>query len=204
MGMAKEPLSEEHNKARARMLPYWAALGAFVDRFAHVELTMKAAIARATGITDDMMRIVLGGTRGDNAATYLGRLDEINVVGHGEPGEITEYLVRFSTLNKMRNDLVHFGVDTGGEQIGDEMRISNKHLARTPNHLNEFTVTPQIVLDMAHDLTKIYFFFGLYVTGDRLGSATHAAGRRFLEGAWRYTPPQLEGQLRKIREGSRT
>jgi hypothetical protein len=130
---------------------YLASLGQFVHVFSQVEAMVAIALWVVADIKFEVAPALLSGVRVDGAIGLLGRvMDAKKMTGPNRESAETA-LRQLGIINKLRNDILHYGVDmTGGELI-----VSNKMSAHIPERLREIVISHHILDDMTHDLEKI-------------------------------------------------
>lgn len=176
--------------------PYLAALGRFVHAFSQIEAHLTVVLWVAAKIDFDIARALLSGVRIDGAINLLGRtMDARGIIGPNRTS-LDAALQQLGLINKMRNDVLHYGATA---LANGELIVSNKMSAHLISRLREVPISVQSLDDMTYDLDKIWV--QLEVSGHRLifpdlQFSIRGYDER-LQRAWRYKPAPQSAQPRK-------
>jgi hypothetical protein len=180
--------ASQTDAGRERLRAYHCALGEFVDTFAHTELLTHFVLRWHTKTTSAAARAVFSGVRTNQAADYLRRLAEVDILPADEWTELGPVVDQLSLITKRRNDILHHGardVEEGGASV------SNEAMALTIDRIQSFPISPDILADMTADLRKIHVHFLVRHMGRPALRGSHPELERALSAPWRYKPPEL-------------
>lgn len=178
---------QQHEKAIESRRLYYQALGRFIDNFARMEVLLKRFLIKMLKVDDAVGRVVTGGLRADNLATYVLRTNEITPLPGSNPAFVEEAVKHFSAINTVRNDILHAGaILRDGKLV-----ISNAPVARTPTHKHEFTVSEEQIQQMADDLDKMLPHFFLCLMLPTQAAELRPKVQFLLDRAWRSKPTEL-------------
>ncbi|MFO1162565.1 MAG: hypothetical protein U1E60_27265 [Reyranellaceae bacterium] len=186
--MAKSIEVPTSEAGRLKMLPYWMALGEFVDSFARLETVLKHFLIRMLSLNDEVGRVVTAGLRADTLAAYILRVNELTPLSATDSKFVEEAIKHFSAINTVRNSILHSGVSDIHEE---QYRITNMLTARTPRHEREFFVTPEKIQGMSDDLVRLLAYFGLHAVRTEVAAPVRASLQPVLNRAWQSKPLEL-------------
>ncbi len=174
---------------------YFLALGEFIDQFARTEMFLHVILRHYAKINWDVGAAILSGVRVDTAMSFIKRITEIHDPGEETRIEINDLFQQLAEVNKLRNDIVHYG-----SQVRDDVRIvSNRIAAHTHDRIREFSVSPQTLKDAATDLNAINVRLSFRVL-HHMPIGLHKPFEPILNAPWRYKPPQRDSNRRKHRD----
>ena len=110
---------------------YYLALGRFVSQFAHTEGLMQLTLRHFAGLGDDIGSALLSGVRADQARDLINRVLD----ARRRPAtkmELKRHFDHFGLITKIRNDILHYGVEFETTEI---LLISNDRDAHIPEKL---------------------------------------------------------------------
>ncbi len=191
--------NEERRAARAPMMPYWQALGEFVDSFARLETILKHALIKMLGLSDPVGRVVTAGLRADTLATYITRVNELTPFPGSDPEFVDQAIKQFSGINTVRNAILHSGAT---DSISGWIRITNTLTARTPKRAREFLIEPMQIKAMTSDLVKLLAYFGLFVVPVEIRPKMMDRVQPLLDRPWRSRPHELMNRSPENPKGS--
>ncbi len=121
--MAGGSVKHEAEYGSRRQRAYWLALGRFLDEFAIVEATLNWTLWHYAKLDATIARGLLGQQRSDRAMQDINRVIEARGLKSARVGELTIIFDQLGKLNRMRNDIVHFGA---GEERDGNVIVSNR------------------------------------------------------------------------------
>jgi hypothetical protein len=177
LGQAIDAFNEEP------YVDYWKEFGHFMHVFTIVEQQLVSMVRKYARVNDVMGNILFSGTRIDDAKKYVNLI--LERTGKLKIKELlASPLNQFSTINTIRNHLIHWGVESDGQP---ELFVSNKFLTPSANKLKEFRISIADLKAMRQDLYKISAFF---VAVGFSGARQRRAWTEALSQPWQYKPPQ--------------
>jgi hypothetical protein len=128
---------------------YYAALGKFVHVFASTEAAMFVTLCLVSRIDLRTFQALLSGTRARSAMDYMRRLYEVR--HEAFPKRLDEALGQFSTINTVRDLILHSGTQKGGGGL----EVSNALRAHATRSLRTIPMSPKFLAAMTEDLHTI-------------------------------------------------
>jgi hypothetical protein len=176
---------------------YLAALGRFVHAYSQIEMHMTIVLWIAAKVNFDIAPALLSGVRIDAAIGLIGRVLDARKIDDQNRTDLEATLRQLAILNKMRNDILHYGAkaDADGELV-----VSNKVSAHVESRLRETIVSAQTLDDMTYDLDTIWVrlhVYGFRITAEGMGFSGMPGFDQRLQRPWRYTPPPQASQAGK-------
>ncbi len=197
--MSVHPLpAKPKQKARRKRLlmpmappAYLAALERFVHAFSQIEDALAVVLWIVSEVKQPTAQALLSGVRVDQTFGLLARVMDARKISGPSRVALEETLRQIGLINKIRNEILHFGADGRGQGL---LVVSNKRAAHIERRLREITVSARALDDMTYDLDTIWV--RLHVYGFRI-MASRMADMEFkipgyaerLRRPWRYTPP---------------
>ena len=190
--MAKEHIETAIKQLGGPLDDYWRALGCFANAFGLVERWLIEAVRRYGQIAPDPARIVMGGTRIDTAMDYLRRFIEIHRY-KGAALDLLGALEQLGHLNKVRNDIFHYGRISKLAPSDSSVVISNITRAKTAKQIRQYVVSVDHLQQMIADTVHVTVVLRIYALS-RMQSAKYRARpdvQEILQWPWLYKPPTL-------------
>jgi hypothetical protein len=178
---------------------YLLALGRFTHAFSRIEMFTTLALWVVSGVGQQMGRALLSGIRVDQAISVLRRvMDTENITGP-QRDDLEPALQHLGMINKMRNDILHYGADV---LENNQLMVSNFLSAHLDERLREVIISPQMLDDMTFDLDKIGVHFDVFIMRQSVPGIiiNDADYLERLQRPWRYIPPQPIQTPRKTRK----
>lgn len=173
-------------------IDYFACLGAFIHQFAQVESLLFTQLVLESKIPANVARAIFSDAKNDRARDLIKRIRASR--GLPESPLLKRAFDQLSEINRLRNDLVHFGtVPRNGIEW-----VSNKSWIHIPTKLREYPVTARLLLDALHDLETIKALFVTHMTANT--QAQDIIAERFgcaAQSPWQYKPPPQGSSDRK-------
>jgi hypothetical protein len=185
---------------------YYDALGHFVSDFSRIETTLQQALWMAAGVEPTVARAIFSGLKVEGCLQFMKRIADAKKWKPDQKRRLEEITQRLGPLNKLRNDILHYGVtlDVG---TPDSWLFSNRNFAHIPEKIREFSITPRLLTDASADLSKLFYLTVLLSLYDRpspkFGRSIEKKLAEHLDRAWRYKPPQptaRAGTNRRVRQ----
>jgi hypothetical protein len=170
---------------------YYEELGRFVARFSHVEVFLQQTLWNAARVEIPVAPAIFSGLKIEGCLQYLKRIADATEWTENQRTRLEEITNRLGQINRLRNDVLHFGVSF--DPTADGWLMSNKDFAHIPEKIRELSITPQLLRDASADLTKILVLVILLTLHDRWpesGAKLEQAADGVLGTAWRYKSPQ--------------
>lgn len=181
--------------------PYWQALGQFISGFSLLEVNMQLALWTFAHLSKPMARALLAGsTRIDAAMTLISKVAEAEKWDAEKKTELSRLFTQLGHINKIRNDLLHFGASP--DSTSDEWTVSNKTFATADDQVRITKITVQTLSDLSSDVANINSNLVLLAWGDQMKPATRELFENTKHFPWRYTPPPQAAHGRKNRNNS--
>lgn len=167
---------------------YHAALGRFVDRFAHAEMTVPFVLRHYAKLPVATGRALLSGVRVDQAKSLLGRLADAEIMSKEDWGDLEPTLQHLGIINGRRNEILHHGAESVAE---GRAFVTNALMALTEDRITSFAISPAILDDMTADLRKIILHLLTRHTGrpEMKAQSTRDWIASKLREPWRYKLP---------------
>jgi hypothetical protein len=134
------------------MIDYWIAVGRLMTALADVEANMQAALWVLARTDEPISKAVFSGTRIEQAMGFMRRCIEAEGRQQEFP-EIEDVFAQLTAINRIRNDLVHYGPKWNKDS--SSVNIGNRNMAMTPDRVVELRLTPNDLRLMCCDLKKI-------------------------------------------------
>jgi hypothetical protein len=109
-----------------KLADYWQSLGRFIDAFSRVEQCLLWTLEVYSGVSTQVSRALFSGVRTDAAMGYINRILEATKATKTNRDHAQWLFTQLGHINKLRNDLVHYGVKDHG---GTAFLVSNKSTA---------------------------------------------------------------------------
>lgn len=180
-----DPAQTEEGKARLQ--EYRLALGTFVEAFAQVEAAIFYALSWHAKTRHSIAKAIFSGTRVEQAASFMRRLADANLIETAEWRELEPVLTQLHHINDIRNAILHYGAQ--GVAEGGRALIADALRALTVQKIRIFPISADILADLTYDCRKIYRHLIVRHSGRAAVVGKHPELEAVLEGAWRYEPP---------------
>ena len=166
---------------------YWRALDEFVHRFSQVEEALQLVLWHYAHVPIPTARALFSGTRVDAAMSQIRRLQTVKPhITQLELDQVEHVFTQLGKINKLRNDVVHFGTQT---HRPDAFTVTNQLLALTPDKIRETPISVEILKDLSSDLVKIATHLMVFRLPPVTAQPRSQKIGKILNAAWRYTPP---------------
>jgi hypothetical protein len=130
---------------------FWQALGHFVADFAHAEALTQLLLWKVAGLEMPLAQAVLSGVRVDQAMGLINRA--MDALGRGDDKLALErYFNQFGLLNRVRNDILHYGPVLSEKDVAT---VSNALAAHLPSRVRETKLSISDLEQMSFDLRVI-------------------------------------------------
>jgi hypothetical protein len=180
---------QKQDEARGRLdmvteMPrYWTALGRFIDHFSRVEFLLTRIAQSLTGLDDSVFLALLSGARIDQLVGVIKRLMDVIDLDPERADHLQIALSKLPDINRMRNDIVHFGWQA--DAMG--MKVTNLHMVHLAARKRETSISTEKIDDVTHDLNRIIGHLWLVLCFDSIEPAMRSD---FFGGAlqreWRF------------------
>lgn len=135
---------------------YYTALGKFIHIFSGVEFAVKFLLHVESNTTVNAAKAIFSGVRIDTGISHIKRIYKANQQ-ELDP-LLSKAFDQLSEINGRRNDIVHFGASGNI----NEFKVTNSHLAITPEQVKSFPISAEILDVMSLDLTAIWRILDLF------------------------------------------
>jgi hypothetical protein len=171
---------------------YWQALGEFIEAFAGAETMLFNYLVACAGMSHKAGRAIIGGSHQEQLIGMIRRLWATNPPDADIMEKAKPALDQFSSINTVRNSLVHYSSFVTSDKGRVSSSITRAHPGEAKFH--EYRISDTILNDMTADLGKIshHFTYCLVTTIEYRRFITKAArddlanGLPALNAAWRY------------------
>lgn len=165
---------------------YYEALGRFVQIFAEAEQVAAQTLWAYAKTERAIATVIFGGTRIEQGSDYLKHLIRLGVVPSERVADLQAVLSQLSTINKVRNHLLHYGTEGIAEGKGV---VSDAWRAKAQP--TEFPISVDVLGKMQGDLRKIIAHLGYRHLGRPWPKAANNVEllEQTLQRAWQYKHP---------------
>lgn len=184
---------------RPEVRAYWQSLGRFVTEFASLEATMQLTLWQYAKVSPNIGRAVFSGVRADAAMGLIRRISKVEKWEKSKKDTVEELFAHLGAINSIRNDLIHFGVQPGGD---GSWHITNAFLALTDDHMKKHPVSDKILDQMTHDLRKIIYSLFLLAVNVSGAKGLLDVFRKQADAPWQYKPAPQSNNPGKSRKSS--
>ena len=122
----------------------------------------------------------------EGAMGLINRIAEAEQWPDNKKAEWQEVFTQLGLINKLRNDILHYG----GSMFGDVWVVSNQAVAHHPKRVREVHITPKILEAATADLGLM--IIRLTVLGGPKAGTVYGGRRRVLAGIMKRTPWQYK------------
>jgi hypothetical protein len=136
------------------MKTYYEQVGMFVTIFSEVELRLLQSLWHFSGLKQPVASAVLTGTKVEGAMSLINRIADAEDWSAERRAELQYIFSQLGEINKLRNDLLHFG--SFWEHEKDEWAISNEGFVHASDRLRRRVVSIATWNDAFADLLKIF------------------------------------------------
>jgi len=163
-----------------KLTKYFTELGRFVTVFAGVEGMVFVHLAELVGLSLKEATAVTSGAKVDACMSFIKRVHEARSVD--VPKQIDAAMQQLSLINKLRNDILHQGTQSG-------FTVTNE-LRALPKRVIAYTVSADLLIQATHDLVKIMFLMsGAIKNVSSPSPAEMGRIKSVLESPWLFKPP---------------
>jgi hypothetical protein len=176
---------------------YWAALGEFVSTFSTIEVNMQQALWEFAGLSRPLaLALLAGSTRIDSAMTLISKVSVAKKWKSARKKELQAICTQLGIINKMRNDILHYGADfSNGEWV-----VSNRSMVATKKRARTTRFTVPALKNMTRDLMAINLRLVYLAWGSFMNEKTKRSFAQVRRDPWRYKPPSKPVRGRKNRK----
>lgn len=174
----KSPLPYWQRQKR-RLERYHTALGSFVAMFAEVELMLNFAVWHYSNVNKPMATAIFGPIRVEECSNKLRNIVTAHDLKGDRIKELMILLNQIQIIQKIRNDILHFGFDRR------TFIVTTETLAYRGKPIRQHITSTRILRNMTVDLSIIHYFLDLHLHAELIGESYEL----FLEPSWSYTPP---------------
>lgn len=192
----RQALAKLLAESEMRFAKYHSALGEFISEFSSVEWNINNLIRHYCKISRIKSNVLLGPLRMDNALNMLNKLKNATLILLEDIPEIGEIVEQLRKINRLRNDIVHYGISGYKEDEG--FIITNKFYSYKNKEVISHIVSPEALEKAALDLTMIHARIGLLIYPDMRERRPYG---HLLHEPWRYIP-QLQPPPNPKRQAS--
>lgn len=177
------------------MQRYYQAIGEFVTIFSEVELRLLKVLWHFSGVKQPTASAVLSGIKIEGAMGLINRIADAEQWSSDRKLELQRVFSHLGEINKLRNDLLHFGAFWEAEK--DEWAISNEGFIHTPDKFRR-RIVPRRTWEAAFgDLVTIFDALRAIAWPDELSSRDLEIYKEGRAHAWRYKPQRQVARGRK-------
>lgn len=204
--MAKRPPSSNVQHYTDQLLPfliptetreYWTALGEFVHTFSMVEVNMQCALWEFAGLSRALaIAFLAGSTRIDSAINLMNKIAVARKWRANRKTELQAICTQLGIINKVRNDILHYGADF----IDGKWRVSNRAMVVTKARVRVTMITVKSLREMVSDLNIINSRLVYLAWGSFMKPAVRRSFTPLRKYAWRYKQPSRHQRVRKNRK----
>jgi hypothetical protein len=161
------------------------ALGEFCWNFSIIEGVVQSALYRLAGIRIDIGNAVFSGVRVEGGMQHITRLAEVRGWSETKKAELKYVFDQLSIINKLRNDILHYGA----YRLGGDYIVSNRRIAHIPERIREIRISHTTLEAASGDLAEIDSRLHLLAWEGYLPAEVTDAMRKSLTPSWRYKQP---------------
>src|SRR5689334_14321562 len=103
------PLIENIIAHMERSPSYYSALGRFVSDFSRIETTLQRTLWIAAGVSDNVAPAVFSGLKVEGCLQFIKRIADAKGWKTSQSDLLEEITSRLGPINKLRNDILHYG-----------------------------------------------------------------------------------------------
>jgi hypothetical protein len=177
---------------------YLWSLGLFIANFSVVERLMQQTLWHYAGIAAPTAPAVFTGIRTETAISLIGRIAEAQKWKEDRKREIQYVFSQLGMINRLRNDLLHYGATTELEEP-EKWIISNEVFAHTADRVRRVPISPALLDGAAEDLYKISVHLHVVTMDDDVTADQLRKYHEVLQQPWRYKQPSPAPKSRKTR-----
>jgi hypothetical protein len=148
---------------------------------------MQVALAHLAGVPSPTAQAVFNGVRTDAAISYINRIADAQEWPQFRRDEFAAFSGKIGELNKLRNDILHFGARWSGAST---WTVSNAKFIHSQDRLREFPISIESLEDVISDIDKIEAHLEIFIWGDAFPPGLRETYEQERIRPWRYRPPQ--------------
>jgi len=118
---------------------YYLALGRFVSAFSDAEATLLDVLWLSAKMRAPYAQAVLSGVRTEAAIGYINRIAEAKRWSEKKKANWQRLFTQLGLINKLRNDILHYGVS----MFGSYWVVTNKRVVHHPDRIREIHITAE-------------------------------------------------------------
>jgi hypothetical protein len=165
---------------------YWESVGQFVSTYSSLEVNMQLASWTFAELSNPMARVLLGGsTRIDAAMTLISKMAVAQKWKKAKKSELNAIFSQLGHINKLRNDLLHYGATASKRNKGDWI-ISNRAVEDTRKKIRTTKITTEILNRLTQDVTNIELRLVLLAWGHLMPTKTRRRFQQVRQQPWRH------------------
>jgi hypothetical protein len=126
-------------------------LGGFCWNFSITESNIRQTLYRISGVHPQIGNAIFSGTRVEGGMQLITRVAEVRKWPQAKREELKYVFDQLSIINKLRNDVLHFGA----YRLGSDYIVSNRPVAHMPDRIREFRVSHETLQAAGADLAAI-------------------------------------------------
>lgn len=163
------------------------ALGNFCWNFSITESTIRSSLFRVAGVLPKLGNAIFTNVRVDNGTQLLTRIAEAKDWPLKKKKELKYTLNQLSLINKLRNDILHYGA----YRLSDDYIVSNRQAAHTAKNIREFRISARTLEFAGADLYQIGLRLQLLTSEPpfALEPGIAKAYKASLTSSWQYKQP---------------
>ena len=154
--------SQQREKTAPRDERFFSDLGLFVLLFAQAESLLWSAIWATSGMELKAAQALLSGIRVNDGIGLLGRLLDVQEPIVKAKKEVKEALRQLGIINKVRNDILHYGIDLNRK----EKIITNQMKALSRSRITRTKISSSVIAFMVSDVAVILEVLAQQIVGN--------------------------------------
>jgi hypothetical protein len=201
--MSQSLLSRDHIRRAVSTLVgeelarYEQSLGRFIMAFSHVEANLQNAVWELAGVPSPTAQAVFSGVRIEAALGLIRRIAEAQKWTKIKRDNFDGVLVHLGHINRLRNDIVHYGADM---HAPNRWIVSNEIFVHFPERIRRIAISSPLLDNASSDLYKIDAHIVFLTWGHRMPSSAKRVFRVTMRAPWLCKlplPTEPAGKSRK-------
>jgi len=176
------------------------ALGGFAWNYSLIEYAVQSTLWKLAGVKEPLAQAIFTGIRVDGASQMISRIADAQEWPQAKRKEAKYIFDQLSLINKLRNDVLHYGA----YRLGSDYIISNRRWVHTPPRIRELRITPATLEAASEDigqiLTRLHFLDG---SAKNFPPEISDGMKSVLKASWRFKPPPLAWPKDNTKNGPR-
>ncbi len=174
---------------------FFESLVRFVSAFSEVEVNLQTVVWHFAGVSTPMAQAIFSNVRVDGAMNLISRIADAQNWSEERRTELRRVFSHLGEINKLRNDILHYGARLTGPDL---WKVSNELFVHLPDRIRETQLSASILENATGDLHQIVAYLVVAAWGDQMPAPVHASFVETAKHAWRYKPQQQVSTGRKI------